>query len=89
MSTIAHLSPVTKSIVSNTPAMTSIPGVPVRGEEVAGPSSAENHSPFSFRAPMDNIVIRTFQFPTRYLWRGGCGWLAQCSSNAVDLVTSM
>lgn len=64
----ATLSSVSKSVVANTSASSSLlpGGVPVRGEEVAGPpASEESHSPFNYRAPMDNIVIRTFQFPMR------------------------
>lgn len=61
-STIANLSSTTKSVVSGSAAVSSIPGLPVRGEEVADGGEGA-HSPFNFRAPMDNIVIRTFQFP--------------------------
>ncbi len=49
-------------------------GLPIRGDEVAGttagaPGNAsageDSASSFSYRNPMDNIVIRTFQFPMR------------------------
>ena len=58
---------MTKSVVSNSSAMARLPGAPIRGEEIAGPSvTRKGLSPFNFRAPLDNIVIRTFQFPMRY-----------------------
>lgn len=55
------------SSTSTNSTSTSVPGVPIRGAEVARlpPSTEENHTPFIFRSPMDNIVIRTFQFPLR------------------------
>ena len=63
--TVANLSPITKSVVAGS-GSAGVPGVPIRGTEVAGlPPLDENHSPFNFRSPMDNIVIRTFQFPSR------------------------
>lgn len=61
--TIASLSSTTKSVVSSSSnALAGVPGDPIRGHEIAAPPD-DSHSPFRFSAPMDNIVIRTFQFP--------------------------
>ena len=71
---MANLSSMTKSVVASSSASAGggggggggnvVPGVPIRGEEVAGPPVVPSSS-FMYRAPMENIVIKTFQFPVR------------------------
>ena len=65
---VASLSSVSKSVVASIAGSHghNLDDVPIRGAEVAGsPESDETHSPFNYQAPMDNIVIRTFQCPMR------------------------
>ena len=58
------LSPSKSAVGAMSSSSTPLSGnIPIRGDEVAAPE--DGSSPFNYRAPMDNIVIRTYQFPMR------------------------